>query len=152
MNRIQLREKLTDLVSPVVCDHGAELVDIEIKGHPGNPTVRLLVHREPAITVDQCEQISREVADLLDVEDPLPGRYRLEVTSPGLGRPLHTDRDFARASQRWLKVVMRTGETLNGVLQRWDETAITLKTDDGSGQELVVQRENIAKATIKPEL
>lgn len=152
MQQEDLRTAVTDLVLPVVIDHGAELVDVEVVGNPNSQVVRLLVHRDPGISVDLCEQISREVADILDVVDPMPGRYRLEVTSPGLGRPLRSDRDFERARQRRVKVVTRTGRTLRGILRRWDSASIALDTEDDSYQEQVVQREEIAKATIAPEL
>ena len=105
VDRTELKVELIALVKPIVTDHGAELVDVEISGSKGGELIRLLVHAEPGITLAQCEAISREVADSFDVEDPVPGRYRLEVTSPGLDRPLLSDDDFARASGRKLKVV-----------------------------------------------
>ena len=96
-----------------------------------------------------CEQISREIADFLDVQDPLPGRYRLEVTSPGLDRPLVTDGDFARAKDRLLKIVLISGKNHRGRLVGWDSAQITL--DNGRGNTEYVIRENIAKATIEVE-
>ena len=96
-----------------------------------------------------CEQISREIADYLDVEDPLPGRYRLEVTSPGLDRPLVTDGDFARAKGHLLKVVLLSGKNHRGRLIDWDTKKIALGED---GQDVEnVPREEIAKATIEVE-
>ena len=95
-DRARLRSALMSLVGPVVEDHDAELVDIELRGSANHRTVKILVHRDPGILLDDCEAISREVGDLFDIEDPVPGRYRLEVTSPGLDRPLTTDRDFQR--------------------------------------------------------
>ena len=144
-----LKDDLVALLEPLVADHDAELVDLEVVGAINNQTVRLLVHRDPAIGLDQCEAISREAADLLDVEDPVPGRYRLEVTSPGLDRPLQTDQDFGRAAGRLLKVVMSSGRTLSGRLQHWEVEQIVL--DDGD-EALSIDRKEIAKATIQAEL
>ena len=104
LQREELRDSLVDLLEPVVESSGAQLVDLELMGPVNTQTLRLLVHKEVGITIPDCETISVEVADFLDVEDPIPGRYRLEVTSPGVDRPLETDGDFARSRadcSRW---------------------------------------------------
>ena len=112
----QIRVHLSSELAPIVEEHNALLVDVEIAGSKSQPSVRVLVHKEPAISLAACEQISREIADFLDVQDPLPGRYRLEVTSPGLDRPLVTDGDFARAKDRLLKIVLISGKNHRGRL------------------------------------
>ena len=145
----QLRLHLILELAPIIEEHDAILVDVEIAGSKSQPSVRILVHKEPAVSLADCEQISREIADFLDVDDPLPGRYRLEVTSPGLDRPLITDGDFVRAKDRLLKVVLLTGKNHRGRLVAWDLSQITL--DDGRGRMEEVLRENIAKATIEVE-
>ena len=145
----QLRIHLSLELAPIVEEHDALLVDVEIAGSKSQLSVRILVHKEPAVSLATCEQISREIADFLDVEDPLPGRYRLEVTSPGLDRPLVTDGDFARAKGRLLKVVLLSGKNHRGRLLRWGSAQITL--DGGRGKVEDVLRENIAKATIEVE-
>ena len=149
VDRSSLRARLVELVEPVVQDHGALLVDLELMGVGSNQTVRVLVHREPGVTLDMCEAVSREVADLLDVEDPISGRYRLEVTSPGLDRPLRTDLDFARADSRRIKVVLSSGRNVYGRLVDWEADRLTLDTDQGTR---FVGRQDIAKATIEAEL
>lgn len=103
---------------------------------------------DSGVTIDVCQSISREFADILDIEDPFPGRFRLEVTSPGLDRPLMTTEDFGRACNRRLKIVLVTGQTLLGRLQNWTEERIELDTAKGC-EEIV--REDIAKATIEVE-
>lgn len=133
----------------MVRDHDAELVDVELIGVPNSRMVRVLIHRDPGASVDLCAAVSREVADLLDVEDPIPGRYRLEVTSPGVHRPLQTDADYRRAHGRLVKVVLRSGRTLIGRLQGWDESTLQLSGDDGHQP---VERAQIAKATIEAQL
>jgi ribosome maturation factor RimP len=147
VDRTELKVELIALVKPIVTDHGAELVDVEISGSKGGELIRLLVHAKPAITLAQCEAISREVADSFDVEDPVPGRYRLEVTSPGLDRPLLSDDDFARASGRQLKVVFHDGRVAKGRLASWDASQLLLE-----GPAASIERANIAKALIEPEL
>jgi len=145
----ELGHQLSAQLAPIVKDHGAILVDVEIAGSKSQPSIRILVHKDPAISLAACEQISREVADYLDVEDPLPGRYRLEVTSPGLDRPLVTDGDFARAKGYLLKVVLLSGKNHRGRLLDWDATQIALG-EDGEEVENVL-REEIAKAIIEVE-
>lgn len=146
--RSALRAKLVDLLEPVVRDHGAELVDLEIIGALGNCTVRLLIHQDPGATLSLCEAVSLEVGDLLDLQELVPGRYRIEVTSPGLDRPLRTDRDFARARLRLVKVVQPTGRNVTGRLMEWEAESILLETQ--KGREKIPRRE-IAKATIEAE-
>lgn len=143
------KERLVGLLEPVVRDHRAELVDLEFMGPNNNKTLRLLVHKDPGIGVDLCEAISREVADLLDVEDPIPGRYRLEVTSPGLDRPLVTDRDFSRVGSRQVKILLSSGHTYYGELVAWDRETITLNGEDGVEP---IERKAVAKVTIEAKL
>jgi ribosome maturation factor RimP len=135
------------IVEPVVADYEASLVDVEILGRRNSRSIRVLVHKDPGITLDLCESISREIGDLLDVEDPVSGRYRLEVTSPGLDRPLVTDSDFARASARQLKVLLHSGRSVSGRLANWDPDAIELQIE----KEVVnrIPRSEIVKATIE---
>ena len=144
----ELKEQLFQLLEPVVCEHDAEIVDLELTGPVNNQMLRLLVHKEPGITVDLCEAISREVGDLLDIEDLISSRYRLEVTSPGVNRSLRTDRDFARVLSKLLKVVLLSGKNIHGRLDGWSRETIILAGD--SGQQ-TIDRSEIAKATVKVE-
>lgn len=146
--RSELKAKLVDLLEPVIHDHGAELIDLELVGALGNCTLRLLVHKAPGATVSLCAKISLEVGDLLDIHELISGRYRIEVTSPGFARPLKTDRDFARALLRLVKVVQPTGRTITGRLVEWETDSISLETV--KGQEKILRQE-ITKATIEAE-
>lgn len=149
MEPSELRQRLIEWLGPIVQDHGAELVDLELVGAVNRQTLRLVIHREGGVTVALCEAISREISDFLDVEDPIPGRYRLEVTSPGLDRPLRTDGDFARACSRRLKVVLFSGKAVFGRLVEWDGESIELEGEEGRQW---IRRQEIAKATIDVEL
>ena len=146
--RTELRNRLVGLLEPVVQDQGAELVDLELVGAMGNCTVRLLIHKDPGATVNLCAQISLEAGDLLDVHELISGRYRIEVTSPGFDRPLKTDKDFARARLRMVKVVQSTGRNATGRLMEWEEGSISLDTEKGLEK---ISRSEIAKATIEAE-
>ena len=91
-----LRDTLTALVRPVVEGLGYELWELEYSPGRGNGYVRLYIDQDAGITLEDCERVSRAVSELLDVEDPVPGQYTLEVSSPGLDRPLRTAGQFAR--------------------------------------------------------
>ena len=147
VDKFALKADIVALVEPIIREHEAELVDIELNGARGNQLVRLLVHKNCGITLATCESISREVADLLDIEDPIAGRYRLEVTSPGLDRSLETDGDFARAQGRLLKVVLTSGRVVKGRLVAWEADRIQFDSPAES-----VPRTDIARANIEPEL
>jgi len=105
-----LIEKLEDLLTPILEAQRCELVDIEIKGKPGDQIVRAFVDAPGGISLGQCENISKEFSDVLDMEDVMPGAYRLEVSSPGLTRPLRSPRDFARNMNRKVKVIFKTDD------------------------------------------
>ena len=136
------------LVEPLVNGHEAELVDVELRGARGNELVRLLVYSEGGVSLTLCELISREVADLLDVEDLISSRYRLEVTSPGLDRPLESDKDFNRAQGHMLKTKLKSGKVINGRLLAFDHQQIQLES---ATETLAIARSEIAKANIEPE-
>jgi ribosome maturation factor RimP len=90
-----LRDTLVTLVRPVVEGLGCELWELEYSPGRGNGFVRLYIDAPDGISLDDCERVSRAVSELLDVEDPVPGQYTLEVSSPGLERPLRTAAHFA---------------------------------------------------------
>ena len=101
-----------ELIEPAVQSLGYELVGVEYRGGPGGGLLRVYIDREQGITVDDCETVSYQVSGLLDVEDPIPGHYTLEVSSPGLDRLLFKRHDYERFTGSLIKV--RLGYPLNG--------------------------------------
>ncbi len=91
-----LRDTLVALLEPVVAGLGYELWELEYSAGRGNGLLRLYIDATAGITLDDCERVSRAVSERLDAEDPIPGQYTLEVSSPGLERPLRTAAQFAR--------------------------------------------------------
>jgi ribosome maturation factor RimP len=91
-----LRDTLTALLRPVVEELGYVLWEVECAAARGNGFVRLYIDAEAGVTLDDCERVSRAVSEVLDREDPVAGQYTLEVSSPGLERPLRTAAHFAR--------------------------------------------------------
>ena len=143
-----LRERLIALIEPVVAALGCELVDLELS--PG--LVRIFVDRAEGVRIEDCERVSREVSALLDVEDPIPTAYRLEVSSPGFDRVLRTSAHFERflGARVWVELkVARAGgrRRYTGRLAAVQEEGITLEVDD---QTVSVQCGEIGKAKLAP--
>lgn len=101
------RADLRKLLEPGVSAAGFELVDVEMVGSQHNPTLRVYIDGPQGVNVDDCARVSRQLSALLDVEDPLPGQYTLEVSSPGLDRPLVKPEDFRRFIGETIKVRMQ---------------------------------------------
>src|SRR5215471_18240775 len=91
-----LRDRLVGLLTPVVNDLGLELWELEYHTQRSGGLLRLYIDRSDGVTIEDCEQVSRAVSTVLDAEDPIPGQYTLEVSSPGLDRVLRTREHFAR--------------------------------------------------------
>ena len=90
-------QKAEALITPIVERHGFELVDVEYVKEGGNFYLRAYIDKPGGITVDDCETVSREFSDKLDEEDFIDEAYIMEVSSPGLGRPLKKEKDFKRS-------------------------------------------------------
>lgn len=96
--------KTEELLQPLVDAHGFELVDVEYVKEAGNWYLRAYIDKPGGIAVDDCEVISRALSDKLDEEDYIEDSYILEVSSPGLGRPLKKDKDFQRSIGKEIEV------------------------------------------------
>lgn len=110
IDRDSIVRNVLSLAGPLVDEAGFELVDMELAGRPGSYILRLLIEKPDGVTIDDCVAINRELSCLLDMEDPIPSRYTLEVSSPGLDRPFKTERDYQRALGKWVKVVSVDGD------------------------------------------
>ncbi len=89
-------ESLKSIILPVLDQMGIDLVALELHGKGGRTVLRIYVDEAGGITLQRCAEASRAIADILDRKDPIPSRYVLEVSSPGLARPLTSERDFKR--------------------------------------------------------
>jgi len=135
-----LRERLIALIEPVLERLGYELVELEYSSGRAHAVVRLYIDREGGVTLDDCTQVSREVSAVLDVEDPIPSAYTLEVSSPGFDRVLRTQAHFGRFVGS--RVFVELKEPRAG-RRRYTGTLLTV---DDSGIALEVDREHVAVA------
>ena len=95
------------MIEPIINDLGIDLVDIDLKKMGKKALLRVYIDTDAGVNIDACEQVSREVSATLDVEDPIPYAYVLEVSSPGLDRPLKKPSDFVRFTGNMVRVVTR---------------------------------------------
>lgn len=134
--------RVEPLVRDIVEHAGLELVDVTYQREPQGWVLRICIDRAGGVTVEDCGEISSQVGDLLDVHDVLPHRYRLEVSSPGVNRPLKTARDFERFVGAPVRITTRTAvdnrRHFRGVLRACDGDTITVAVD-GIDRRLPVQ-------------
>jgi len=154
-------ERIFGLVSPVLQSMSFELVELEYKPEGRSWVVRLFIDKPGGITLDDCVDVSREIGALLEVEDVIQSSYRLEVSSPGLDRPLKKAQDFERF--RGERVKIKTHERLDpdnrgherktfvGKLLGYENRKVTILQLDKKGGEIVLSLEDIAKANLEPE-
>ncbi len=94
------------LIEPVVNGLGYEVVDIEFRPHASNGLLRVYIDQKKGIQLEDCEAVSRQLSAMLDVEDPIPGHFTLEVSSPGLDRSLRKAEDFEQFAGEIVKIKM----------------------------------------------
>ena len=132
---------------PLMEEHGFELVDVEYVKEAGTWYLRAYIDKEGGIAVDDCEVISRALSDWLDKEDFIDDSYILEVSSPGLDRPLKKEKDFARSIGKDVEVklfkAINKEKEFVGILKAYDEDTVTLEMEDET--EMQFKRSDIAR-------
>ena len=126
--------KVTDLVEPILDEMGFELVDVEYLSHYGKWVLRLYIDKEAGVTIDDCVRVSREIGDLIDVKEAVTHEYTLEVSSPGIDRPLRKEKDFHGAVGKKVKIKMRkpigTRRNFVGYLKRFQDEKLHVEVDN----------------------
>lgn len=159
MAKVDAAERITEIVGEILAPLHMSLVDLEYKREGRDMVVRLFIEREEGgITLDDCSAVSRELSDILDVEDFMPERYTLEVSSPGLCRPLKKPADFQRFMGSLVKVKtfeMLTDDAGNkrktffGTLTGFEDGVIKIHLKEG--QDAAIPLEKVAKAHLEFE-
>ena len=147
MTKRETYEQRTEaLLLPILEENQFELVDVEYVKEGSNWYLRAYIDKPGGITINDCELVSRALSDRLDEEDYIDSAYILEVSSPGLGRPLKKDRDFQRSLGSEVEVrlfrPLDGSKALTGILKDYNKEKIEIETADGNV--LPIMREQIA--------
>lgn len=148
-----IEERLIAVVEPVLEAMGLELVDLELKREAGGKILRVFIDSPAGVDLDTCADASEALSARLDVEDPIEGPYTLEVSSPGLERPLTKKEHFARYIGERARI--RTSEPLEGrrefvgVITEADDAGVEIEVE---GKRYRIRYDLIARANLKPEI
>lgn len=146
------QELLSELIRPAVEALGCELWGIEFFSQGKKSLLRIYIDKEDGIMVEDCEKVSRQVSSIFDVEDPIASHYTLEVSSPGMDRPLFSLEQFAKAIGE--EVAIKLSQTfegqkkLKGLVVAIEEDEIVLQQEN---EQIVLPYECIDKANVVPK-
>ena len=127
-------QKPEEILLPIVEEYGFELVDVEYVKEGGTWYLRTYIDKEGGISIDDCEKVSRRLSDILDEKDYIDDTYIMEVSSPGLGRPLKKEKDFKRSLGK--EVDIRTYRMIDkqkeftGILKDYDKDTVTIELEN----------------------
>jgi ribosome maturation factor RimP len=144
-----IQDELIQLLSPTINEMGYELWGCEYLSQGKHSLLRIYIDKEDGIGIEDCQEVSKQVSALLDVEDPIPGNYSLEISSPGIPRPLFSSWQYVRYIG--LEVQIKTFKPVNGkrklsgTIVSASESAVVLNIND-EHQELLFS--NIVKASL----
>lgn len=147
-------DRVQEIISPILWALGLELVEVVCVGQGPRSVVRVLIDKPGGVTVTDCEQAHKALGPALDVADPFPHAYTLEVSSPGLDRPFKRLQDYQRAIGKEVSLKLRqplNGQwRVSGLLTEADEQAVSLTVSTGTAepQTLRMEREQIADARL----
>ena len=145
-------QKLNELLQPLVEDLGYEFVGLEYNSNPKHSVLRIYIDHENGVGIEDCETVSRETAALLDVKDPIRSQYNLEVSSPGLDRPLFTAAHYQQfegcIAQVNLFAPQDGRRKFSGPILGADETSVRIDQD---GSEVALDLSNVVKARLVPD-
>jgi ribosome maturation factor RimP len=145
------QERLTDLIAPVVVSLGCELWGLEYLTQGRYTTLRIFIDGPNGVSLDDCEKVSRQISSVLDVEDPIDGEYTLEVSSPGLDRPLYNEAQYARYVGETVNLRLRIARDgrrrFKGVINKVESGNLLLQVDN---QEVTLLIDTIDKGNLLP--
>jgi ribosome maturation factor RimP len=151
----EILEKVRRIAAPLAAQEGMELIDVEFGGGGGRQILRIYIDRQPGgVSLDDCTSISRAVSAALDVEDPLEGSYDLEVSSPGLDRPLRTPEHFQKYAGEKVRVKTfgplpecENRKTFVGILRGYENDTVVVDVD---GKVFHVPHSQVSRANVEP--
>ncbi len=145
-------QKLNELLQPLVEDLGFEFIGLEYNPNPKHSLLRIYIDHENGVGIQDCETVSRETAALLDVKDPIRSHYNLEVSSPGLDRPLFTPAHYSEFTGYEVQINLYAPQDgrrkFSGPILSAGESSVNIEQD---GSEVTLEYDNIAKAKLIPD-
>lgn len=149
MEKKKLEELLESLFRPVLEEKAVELVDLEFKREGRTHYLRVFIDKPGGVTLDDCSRVNQCLGEVLDLEDPISQSYCLEVSSPGLERPLKKDKDYTRFTGRKIKVKtyepMDGQKVFKGILLGYQEGIVRLGQE---GKEIGIPVDKISRANL----
>jgi len=146
-----LLDQIKERIEPFLAAEGVELVDLLSAREKGRFILRFFVDKPGGITLDECTQINRQISQIFDEENVMGGSYVLEVSSPGLDRPLKSTKDFKRCLNKAIRVVLHQPQdrqnVFEGMLTEVSEEDIAIQAPDKD--KVSVPRKNIARANLE---
>lgn len=151
MERKETEDKVKEIIDPVIRDMGITLDYLELSQMRKRFLLRVFVEKEGGVTLDDCERVSREIEAALDVEDPIPYSYTLEVSSPGLDRPLRNPEDFKRFTGEMARVTTsRPFENqtffIGQIIEAGDDSVVLLLPKD---KKVSIPHKDISRARLE---
>lgn len=148
MKKSEIEQHCTELVTPIIEENNFELVDVEYVKEGSDFYLRVFADKDGGINIDDCVLISRALEAKLDEADKIKDAYILEVSSPGLTRPLKKDKDFKRSIGKLVEIKLykqhNGSKEFCGVLESFDDTTITIMNDDDNHEEITLNRNDIS--------
>ncbi|MBE5945956.1 MAG: ribosome maturation factor RimP [Lachnospiraceae bacterium] len=148
MKKAEIEQHCTELVTPIIEENNFELVDVEYVKEGQDYYLRVYADKEGGINIDDCVLISRALEAKLDEADKIKDAYILEVSSPGLTRPLKKDKDFKRSIGKLIEIKLYKAvngtKELEGILKDYSETQITICDEEDETIEIVLNRNEIS--------
>jgi ribosome maturation factor RimP len=151
----EILEAVRKIAAPLAAQEGLELVDVELGGAGGRQALRLFIDKAGGVSLDDCSSVSRSVSAALDVEDPIAGAYDLEVSSPGLDRPLRTPEHFEKFKGEKVRVKTfgpvpecENRKTFVGKLVGYENGFVVVDVD---GKLFQVPHAQVSKANVEPD-
>lgn len=145
------QELLHDLIEPVVTSLGCELWGLEYLTQGRYTTLRIFIDGPAGVSLEDCEKVSRQVSSVMDVEDPIDGEYTLEVSSPGMDRPLYTPAHYARYLGETVNVRLRMARDgrrrFKGEIVKVENEDVVINVE---GKDILLPVDAIDKANVVP--
>ena len=149
MAKASITESIIEIIEPVIREESLELVDVEYKKSGKTWTLRVFIDKDQGITVDDCTKISRQIEDTIEVDELITNPFVLEVSSPGLDRPLKKEKDFLRYRNKPVEVktysLIENRKKFQGIIQDCREKVLYLHEE---GASIKIPLDAIAKAKL----